>query len=387
MMSKFATTRLVVSVLAVLIVDALVAGLQTGRTTRVTSTRSSLRASSAYGRGSEIFPECNEEPITLSDSFPNGVIPPPVQTVLEKSGGPSSPDEAIGEESVQTPSISSSTSRDVSRGKRRAVKRTLKHILESAARSSVNRARGSDESDFIQSVPRIEKMPLVLAVSLLASKCVNAGVVLASIGLSVYFIGLASWCAAPAKASTAANMPSLPRNGHVPNLIANPLGYAMTGSKRYRRWLRLGAVLGLLLPLAMLAQLSIDSSGAWFSLPSGCSVSRVRMLLGCPVFLLCTQALTEAVARIALLPLPLRILIPVSYNLLRLSTIHCWAFPANPIPRTIQALGVTNLIYWYANLLFFLVPIGVVRYMRAHIFAVEATEVTLSRGSSIGLIS
>ncbi|EJK58948.1 hypothetical protein THAOC_20889 [Thalassiosira oceanica] len=385
MMFQFATTRFVVSV-ALLIVDALVAGLQTGRTTYVTSTRSSLRAS-AYGKGSEIFPECNAEPIKLSASFPNGVLPPPVQTMLEKSGE-SSPDEAIGEESIEeTPSLGSPTSRDVTIGKRRAVKRTLKHILESAATSSETRARSSGERDFTQRVPRVEKMPFVLAIALLASKCVNVGVVLASIGLSVYFIGLASWCAAPAKASTAANMPSLPRNGHVPNLIANPLGYAMTGSKRYRRWLRLGAVIGLLLPLAMLIELSIDSSGAWLSLPSGCSVSRVRMLLGCPVFLLCTQALTEAVARIALLPLPLRILIPVSYNLMRLSTIHCWAFPANPIPRTIQALGVTNLIYWYANLLFFLVPVGVVRYMRAHFFAVEATEVTLSRGTSIDRIS
>ena len=384
MMFQFATIRLVFSV-ALLIVDAYVAGLQTGRTTRVTSTRSSHWAS-AYGKGSEIFPECNEEPITLSDSFPNGVVPPPVQTMLVGESG-SGPDEVMGEEAIETPSLTSSAKRDVSRGKRRAVKRTLKHILESAARSSEKRARSSGERDFMQSVPRIEKMPAMLAIALIASKCVSFGVVLASIGLTVYFLGLASWCAAPAKASTAANMPSLPRNGHVPNLIANPLGYAITGSRRYRRWLRLGAVIGLLLPLAMLIELTIDSSGTWLSLPSGCSVSRVRILLGCPVFLLCTQASTEAVARISLLPLPLRILIPVSYNLLRLSTIHCWAFPSDEIPRTIQALGVTNLIYWYANLLFFLVPVGVVRYMRAHFFAVEATEVTLRRGASIDLVS
>lgn len=158
-MFQFATTRFVVSV-ALLIVDALVAGLQTGRTTSVTS--SSLRAS-AYGKGSEIFPECNAEPIKLSASFPNGVLPPPVQTMLEKSGE-SFPDEAIGEESIEeTPSLGSPTSRDVTIGKRRAVKRTLKHILESAATSSETRARSSGERDFTQRVPRIEKMPFVIA--------------------------------------------------------------------------------------------------------------------------------------------------------------------------------------------------------------------------------
>ena len=47
-----------------------------------------------------------------------------------------------------------------------------------------------------------------------------------------------------------------------------------------------------------------------------------------------------------------------------------------------------NLLYWYANLLFFLVPVGVVRYMRAHFYCSEAVEVTVREGGegSVGLL-
>ena len=56
--------------------------------------------------------------------------------------------------------------------------------------------------------------------------------------------------------------------------------------------------------------------------------------------------------------------------------------------NALRALGIINLIYWYANLLFFLIPVGVVRYLRAHYFCVEAEEVTVRKGgeSSVGLL-
>jgi hypothetical protein len=50
------------------------------------------------------------------------------------------------------------------------------------------------------------------------------------------------------------------------------------------------------------------------------------------------------------------------------------------ISMSMQALGIANLLYWYANLLFFLVPVGVVRYLQAHYFCVEAVEVTIWEG-------
>ena len=102
----------------------------------------------------------------------------------------------------------------------------------------------------------------------------------------------------------------------------------------------------------------------------------------------------------ALLPLPISILVPVSYNALRLSPIRLWAFFStgvgvvvengnlSVISTPLRVLGIINLFYWYANLLFFLIPVGVVRYLRAHYFCVEAVEVTVRKGgeSSVGLL-
>jgi hypothetical protein len=86
----------------------------------------------------------------------------------------------------------------------------------------------------------------------------------------------------------------------------------------------------------------------------------------------------------------------VSYNALRLSSLRSWAFFPRAvigdgipvIPASLRALGIANLLYWYANLLFFLIPVGVVRYLRAHFFCVEAVEVTVRKGgeSSVGLL-
>ena len=58
------------------------------------------------------------------------------------------------------------------------------------------------------------------------------------------------------------------------------------------------------------------------------------------------------------------------------------------IPKSLQALGVANLLYWYANLFLFLIPVGVVRYLRAHFFCVEAVEVTVRKGGegSVGIL-
>ena len=57
---------------------------------------------------------------------------------------------------------------------------------------------------------------------------------------------------------------------------------------------------------------------------------------------------------------------------------------------SLRALGIVNLmLYSYANLLFFLVPVGVVRYMRAHFYCMEAVEVTVREGveGSVGLLA
>ena len=87
-------------------------------------------------------------------------------------------------------------------------------------------------------------------------------------------------------------------------------------------------------------------------------------------------------------PLPLRILIPLSYNSARLIYLWNWALnPANlgPIGR---GLAIVNGVYWALNLFAFLIPVATIRYMRAHFFGVEASEVSVREGmeESVGLI-
>ena len=388
----------------------------------------------AYVRGTEIWPPVNEEPIRLSSSFPGGAIPASVKHLLESAlfhdaSSPISTSITIKDNNETTTSDDGlSISMTMTRGvKRRVVRKTLSHILSSAARASSRQASSLasevDSRTFGIPPPAISKGPAILALLLLCTNCVDVIHICTVIGMTIYILGLASWCAAPRyphrpkyhrtsgidRLQHIVNMPSLPTRGHVPDLIKNPLGSNLTGSWTYKAWLRMGALLGVLLPIVALAQLTlrgyygfstVTSAGWWaeWMIITG-DIYKAKRILGGPLFLLCCQALTEAVARTALLPLPIRILVPVSYNALRLTPIRLWAyFPTGAgvgsgnlsvISTPLRVLGIVNLIYWYANLLFFLVPVGVVRYLRAHYFCVEAVEVTVRKGgeSSVGLLS
>ena len=360
----------------------------------------------AYGKGSEIWPPTNEEPVRLASSFPGGVIPQPAQNLLDFSSSSTATSDMTSEDDAT--STISSTQTTIRGHKRRAVRATLSHLLRSAAIASSRRARSTEtvESEYADQFgvphtvqPAISKGPAILALILLATNCVNPQHLLSVIGMSIYFIGLASWCAAPKRGMSTSdssskpivNMPTLPEKGHVPTLITNPLGASLTNSSVYRIWLRVGALLGVLLPTLVLAQLTMGSklpvmTKSWLDV--GNHVGEIKRIVGGPMFLLCCQALTEAVARTALLPLPIRILIPVSYNTIRLSSLHSLAF-SSVISTPLRVLGIANLFYWYANLFLFLIPVGVVRYLRAHFYCVEAVEVTVRKGGegSVGLLN
>ena len=353
-----------------------------------------------YSKGSEIWPECNEEPIKLTSSFPGGKLPSAVMDLLDSGDWNTS--SAATSDDAASASITTSTQNKqqvkTTGRKRRAVRKTLSHILKSAAEASTRRASTT--------APAIDKTPAVLAILLVVTKCVNMKFFAIVLAISTYFVGLASWCAAPKSSGSIVvtnlsdvhsasdthsydfvNMPSLPEKGHVPNLVANPLGLSLTTSRMYRLWLRLGATLGLLLPTLVLI-ISIVGNKCAIGLGLIENAEHVRRIVGDPLFLLCFQAMTEAVARAALLPLPMRILVPVVYNTVRLHPLHAWAF-SSTIPQSLRILGISNLLYWYVNLLFFLIPVGVVRYLRAHFFCVEAAEVTVRKGgdASVGLLS
>jgi hypothetical protein len=234
----------------------------------------------AYVRGTEIWPPVNEEPIRLSSSFPGGAIPAPVRHLLDThsnnahDASPTSTSITIEDDNTTTSDDGSSIPTTATRGvKRRAVRKTLSHILSSAARSSSRRARSSsgevDSRAFGVPPPAISKGPSILALVLLCTNCVDMIHLCTVIGITIYILGLASWCAAPRyphrpkyhrtngvdRLQHIVNMPSLPIRGYVPDLIKNPLGSNLTGSRAYKVWLRMGALLGVLLPVVALAQL------------------------------------------------------------------------------------------------------------------------------------
>ena len=376
-----------------------IASFQIGRTRGYTATITIH----AYGKGSEIWPECNEEPIELSASFPGGKIPSSVVEILQSGSLNTSTNNNNSGSPITVSFDTNNTNIKTSGRKRRAVGKTLSHILKSAAKSSSRRAS--------ETTPTIDRTPAVLAAVLIGTKCVSWKSVASVLAMSAYFIGLASWCAAPKSSGTIStinisdahsksdihsydyvNMPSLPEKGHVPNLVSNPLGLQLTSSRIYRVWLRLGAMLGLLLPTLVLSFNIVGNIYPSIGIRALVgNAEYVRRSLGNPLFLLCLQAITEAVSRAALLPLPIRILIPVMYNTARLIPLHAWSFPAMgiTIPTSLRILGISNLLYWYANLILFLIPVGVVRYLRAHFFCVEAVDVTVRKGgdTSVGLLN
>ena len=86
--------------------------------------------------------------------------------------------------------------------------------------------------------------------------------------------------------------------------------------------------------------------------------------------------------------MPIRILIPIAYNTARLPYLFHCASTTVGLGMVGRGLAIANLAYWSANLFAFLIPVALVRYMRAYFFAVEASEVTTRIGmeDSLGLV-
>ena len=290
-----------------------------------------------YGRGNEVWPPTNEGPVKLADSFPKGEIPPEVTRSLQQ----------IGDE-TEVPPVEW----------RRKIPRAIHRILRRAARSQ---EKSNEET--------MDKTPAVIALALLFKGYVRPLEVLLVAFLSGYLVLLHRWSQSVRDDGITPLLPALPPQGHVPSLVTNPLGYDMAYSSLYDRWLKLGVWIGLLGPLALTARWTAAGD-----------VHRAQALAR-PLFLLCCQALAEASSRRN--ALPIRILIPVAFNTIRLGYLWQWMF----VTSSDRWLAVANLVYWSLNLFGFLLPIGVIKYMRAHFWAVEArvVETRSNMADGVGL--
>lgn len=312
----------------------------------------------SYRRGAEIWPPPpSDEPVKLADSFPNDQVPPKAQEALQNIG-------SLEEEETKPVEW------------RKLLPRAMARILRRAASAEEDEAFSEPDSN---AAPAMDKTPAVVALVLLFSGFVRPLDILLVSFLTGYFGILQVAALVVRQDGITPVLPALPPQGHVPTLVSNPLGPGFTYSIPYDRWLKLGVVIGLLAPILFSGRYALDHQMA------------AARVCARPIFILCCQALSEAVSRRVMTPLPLRILIPVAYNTVRLGYLWNWTFCSPQVGLLLpgRSLAALNLIYWTVNLFGFLVPVAVIRYMRAHFLCVECEQVTTRSGmeESIGLLS
>lgn len=230
-------------------VAATVSGFSTTNRRHVRIPTSSLKVTT-YGRGAEIWPECNEAPIQLADSFPGGIIPNEVMDTLSRISLPIEP----------------------------VVKADLE---EKKAFRPIRRLFASPSS--------IDKTPTAIAVALLASGLIRPADVGIVTVLSGYLAVLFYFARSPRADGISPHVPAVPPQGHVPDLVANPLGLSFTNSKSYDSWLKVGAVLSLLAPLVSIVRCTVVVAGTTQTVAAKACAR--------PLFLLCCQAVAESISR------------------------------------------------------------------------------------------
>jgi len=311
----------------------------------------SLQEQKKYGRGAEIFPPTNDDvPIRLEDSFPNGILPP-----------------MTNDESTTT---TTKTTVVESFGKKR---RILAKVLRGAAGMEQRQQQKEEETNTTTAKIPISKSPMIVAIACCIMGLIRPIDVALVTLLSTYFISLTILSSSLDFNTGMPSVPSLPKQGHVPSMIRNPLGYTFTHSKSYKLWCQLGTILGFLSPIIFI----------------GLSYQQTQIIKPCarPLFFLSCQIITETLSQRSLVPLPIRILIPVLYNAVRLGSLWNWTVSSMKGGILIgKVLSTLNMMYWTINLFGFLIPNATMKYMRAHFFCIEATEVQTTRNDQIGLL-
>jgi hypothetical protein len=329
----------------------------------------------SYSRGAEIWPPSNEGPVELSSSFPNGKIP---QYIVDRLNANISPERAAVKNN------DNNEEKEPILWRKRVKDAVVDRILRRAARREEDDAAAWDKIPSRQRRGATMDRTLLLVAAGFAWTLQPLDIILLS-----FFTGYLSILHLLSRSTRSCDgvtpvLPALPPQGHVPIHVSNPLGSELsTYSRVYDRWLKLGIGLGLLAPLGMLIyQCGMSIVHHNSDLLQGIHIVARSLIL------LCAQAITESSCRGS--PLPLRILVPVAYNSVRLGYLWNWALLPDgmALGRVGRLLGILNFVYWAINLFAFLIPVATMKYMRAHFFCVEAETVVTRAGmeESIGLI-
>lgn len=162
-----------------------------------------------------------------------------------------------------------------------------------------------------------------------------------------------------------------------PDVLRSPLAGVASGST-YRGYVSCGAVLGVLLPLALLAWRALCVVvAAVRQQPAGWDLNPAAALAIAHTFWLFAQIQTEDYHRRQRFPQLLRVMVPIVYNTLRIPVLWAWFSAAlHPAvgaqaswPMLFAAAG--NLFFWTFNLLFFLLPVAMRAYAKAYFHELE----------------
>lgn len=348
-----------------------------------------------YTKGTEIQPATNQFQFTLGDSFPDGIIPDVAQQILDEKGPLTEEQfEELNIENLAYINQDEESEKPEGRERRRRNTYGLFKILHRAARKQEEQLESSSEN-FLQKqlTQPIPKFPIVLLSFLAIKGLVIPSQMLFAVFFSGYLKFLGILAASPIDDNPSVLQPtlaSLPPQGHVPDRIADPLGREFSNSDVYRNWLKIGELIGYVGPLAMILTKMVTSTleTEYEFLATNFIFTKCAQLMSCgsntivyiasSLFLISCQMITEVVSKRVLAPLPLRILVPIAYNSVRMSTLWSWLNVGwTEMMFVEKGLAMINFVYWGINLFGFLLPIASMRYLRSHFFCVDAKEVVL----------
>ena len=239
-------------------------------------------ANNVYGKNADIWPESNNDAIKLSDSFPNGIVPYTATAAIEQAKQESTHESRVEAESRGRDSEDNGKSLTAESGghTKNYIKRILKRAASKEKRASENKS-GS-----------IGKIPIAIALSLLLRGMVRPIDVALVASWTAYFTIL-KMVAQSERDGGAPVLPTIPPQGHVPMILEHPLGMRFERSSTYRRWLKLGALVGVIGPLAWL--LSVMLLPALRGVP-GIELETSRVVAR-PLFIMSCQMITEVITK------------------------------------------------------------------------------------------
>lgn len=232
----------------------------------------------SYGRGAEIWPECNEDPLQLADSFPDGIIPPSAIMAMDRAAM-DAVHKGVEEAVDDSGDKKSSTSKAATESRRQGLwSKRIARILR--------RAAVKEELDFEEYPAPMDRTPTVVALGLILRGLIRPlDVVVVSV-MTLYFVILHLAARSPRDDEVGTpTLPALPPQGHVPIMVSNPMGQTFTYSKNYDAWLKLGVITGLFGPILFLTRLTLKKEMV------------AARVCARPIFLLCCQAISEAFSR------------------------------------------------------------------------------------------